>query len=932
MATSSKRQREAIEQLTIPGARDDGDGSAPPSKSPNLGSGRLAGVSSLKQPKRSGLPVLKAVKARSNQDENDGEPNGQKRAGAGKRRGPGVPATRIGIRATSAIPAPAMVSTVVDEPESINGTNGSTTGEPLPAIATVFERAMPSLGLIDEVAKPRRGKAKQFDHKGRLEEQRAVLADLRGLLRRLEEEGKAFQLEAVKLDQAVVLHMSLANQDLARYKESEGVRSDAVTGLQAQVDELKRSLEAALKEKEAFQKQAQEASLKLQEELTAKVTLSTQKSEVASQLEQLRSEHDMRVTVLTTEKTQLASQRDAATAELALVRAQLARKDEDTSGTLQSMREMQAFAMSTNERLTTENKVLAEKLAALESSTKSLEVSSSEALSTIARLTAELEASEAAKADAVAVAKDKTETCAAATAELNESLRVAFAEKEMRQLVNVQLADVQNELKAVYAESHALRTEMQMQSTRHGDEVAKFEARRQELDEARAKAVQAAAAEMEALREANVSLESELHTWKTKWQETQAHQNMVEMAALCEAQREADVLKLRLKEAQMTGVQTMEAKDAAIAELTAKVKEGEALRRKLHNTIQELRGNVRVFARTRPFLPSDGPCTESAIVCDVDGVSMRLKKEKEEVAFTFDRVFSPVTGQDKVFDEVAEFVQSAIDGYQVCLFSYGQTGSGKTHTMQGSGNGHMRGIIPRSIEKIIDECAKNREAGWRYSLQASFLEIYNEVVRDLLAKKEDAGKPLAIKMLEKHGGVTVPDLTTVTINAVRDVEGLMDRASRLRSVASTDMNEQSSRSHSVFTLYLKGVHDEQGVVLEGRLNLVDLAGSERISRSGATGERLKEAQAINKSLSALTDVFNAIALKHSHVPFRNSKLTYLLQSCLSGDGKTLMMVNLSPTIESTGESLCSLRFAHSVNMCELGKAKRQFKKKTDADT
>ncbi|KAF0729112.1 hypothetical protein AaE_009406 [Aphanomyces astaci] len=251
--------------------------------------------------------------------------------------------------------------------------------------------------------------------------------------------------------------------------------------------------------------------------------------------------------------------------------------------------------------------------------------------------------------------------------------------------------------------------------------------------------------------------------------------------------------------------------------------------------------------------------------------------------------------------------------------------------MQGSGNGHMRGIIPRSIEKIMAEVTKSEAQGWRYVMHASFLEIYNETVRDLLADKAD--KKLVLKMDPKNGqnAVMVQDLTLVTIDSLHQVEGLMEKAARVRSVACTDMNAQSSRSHSVFSLHLRGVNDAQGTVLEGKLNLVDLAGSERLSRSGATGSRLKETQAINKSLSCLTDVFAAIGNKSPHIPFRNSKLTYLLQSCLSGDGKTLMMVNLSPTVESAHESLCSLRFAQHVNQCELGKPKRQLKKKSDED-
>uniref|UniRef100_K3WUH1 Kinesin-like protein n=1 Tax=Globisporangium ultimum (strain ATCC 200006 / CBS 805.95 / DAOM BR144) TaxID=431595 RepID=K3WUH1_GLOUD len=362
----------------------------------------------------------------------------------------------------------------------------------------------------------------------------------------------------------------------------------------------------------------------------------------------------------------------------------------------------------------------------------------------------------------------------------------------------------------------------------------------------------------------------------------------------------------------------------------------------MHNTIQELRGNVRVFARTRPFLPSDRlnerdpDALVPAISCEYDGQTMKLKRpgktasssEPELYTFSFDKVFAPSMGQDAVFEEVSEFVQSSLDGYHVCLFSYGQTGSGKTHTMQGSGNGQMRGIIPRSIEKVLHECEVLKLQGWNYTVQVSFLEIYNETLKDLLAGKDSGDSKLGIKK-DAKGGVYVPDLTMVDVTAMEQVEALMERASRARSVACTDMNSQSSRSHSVFTLHLQGVNEAEGVSLDGKLNLVDLAGSERASRSNVSGDRLKETQAINKSLSCLADVFTAIGNKSSHIPFRNSKLTYLLQTSLSGDGKTLMMVNLSPTLESASESLCSLRFAKQVNQCELGKPKRQIKSKKD---
>jgi len=152
------------------------------------------------------------------------------------------------------------------------------------------------------------------------------------------------------------------------------------------------------------------------------------------------------------------------------------------------------------------------------------------------------------------------------------------------------------------------------------------------------------------------------------------------------------------------------------------------------------------------------------------------------------------------------------------------------------------------------------------------------------------------------------------------------------SVSATEMNQQSSRSHCAFILHITGTNTKRNKKVEGCLNLVDLAGSERLKRSGATGAAAKETAAINKSLSALVDVFDAISKKRSHVPFRNSKLTYLMQSCLSGHGKTMMIVNVSPTTASGGETLCSLRFAKQVNQTELGRAKKHVSSNTSSSS
>ena len=387
----------------------------------------------------------------------------------------------------------------------------------------------------------------------------------------------------------------------------------------------------------------------------------------------------------------------------------------------------------------------------------------------------------------------------------------------------------------------------------------------------------------------------------------------------------------------------IEERDRRIEQLEAEVLKGEQIRRDMHNTIQELRGNIRVFVRTRPFLPGDNGCVTSSLDIHPDGENLSIESKSNTHDFKFDKIFAPSSGQEAVFDEVSEFVQSALDGYHVCLFSYGQTGSGKTHTMQGSGSGAMRGIIPRAVEQILSQAKSMQKQKWRFTMTASFLEIYNEELKDLLVNMNEGvvskssgmatrnqnqnQSKLSIKR-ERDGKGYVAGLRKIHIDTedaeegMRCLKNLMASAARARSVASTKMNAVSSRSHSVFMLHLNGVNQDDGTIVEGAMNLCDLAGSERLDRSGAGSDakRLKETQSINKSLSCLGDVFTALSNGSSHVPFRNSKLTYLLQDCLSGDGKALMFVNLSPTSESSSESLCSLRFAKRVNQVELGKA------------
>ena len=378
---------------------------------------------------------------------------------------------------------------------------------------------------------------------------------------------------------------------------------------------------------------------------------------------------------------------------------------------------------------------------------------------------------------------------------------------------------------------------------------------------------------------------------------------------------------------------------ASLRESEAKLAEGEAIRRKMHNTIQELKGNIRVFCRVR--LKNAEEVQREAGKPDVfdfitrgeqagTGLNLHLRTAKAQAtdeatryAFNFDKTFGPATGQEEVFEEVSQLVQSALDGYKVCIFAYGQTGSGKTHTM--FGNAGSRGLIPRSLEQIFKSTRElEEEQGWEFKLKASMLEVYNEAYKDLLGSSLPEGKQHSVKH-DAHGNTEVTFLTEFEVGSQADAERLIESSLSKRSVAATKMNSSSSRSHSVFVLKVHGRNRQTQQTIAGVLNLIDLAGSERLSRSGAKGQQLKEAQNINKSLSALGDVISSIATKESHIPYRNSKLTWLLQPCLGGDAKTLMVVNVAPSSASAQESLCSLRFAAKVNACEVGTAKPKRK-------
>ncbi|KAJ0014288.1 hypothetical protein Pint_19739 [Pistacia integerrima] len=342
--------------------------------------------------------------------------------------------------------------------------------------------------------------------------------------------------------------------------------------------------------------------------------------------------------------------------------------------------------------------------------------------------------------------------------------------------------------------------------------------------------------------------------------------------------------------------------------------------RKLYNQVQDLKGNIRVYCRVRPFL--NGQANRASTVDNIEegniSITTQLKYGKEgRKTFSFNKVFSPAATQAEVFSDTQALIRSVLDGYNVCIFAYGQTGSGKTYTMTGPKEltEEGLGVNFRALSDLFI-LADQRKDTISYDICVQMLEIYNEQVRDLLVTDgQNKRYPFS------QNGINVPDANLVPVSTTSDVLYLMDLGQKNRSVGATAMNDRSSRSHSCVTVHVQGRDLTSGAILRGSMHLVDLAGSERVDKSEVTGDRLKEAQHINKSLSALGDVIASLAQKNSHVPYRNSKLTQLLQDSLGGQAKTLMFVHISPELDALGETISTLKFAERVATVELGAAR-----------
>ena len=321
---------------------------------------------------------------------------------------------------------------------------------------------------------------------------------------------------------------------------------------------------------------------------------------------------------------------------------------------------------------------------------------------------------------------------------------------------------------------------------------------------------------------------------------------------------------------------------------------------------------IKVAVRCRPMSVKEVQDNRECVVRVFPSKGeVNVQRSSDEVPkiFTFDSVYDVSSSQEGIFTELAyPIIENVLEGYNGTIFAYGQTGTGKTHTISGIPKDPVhKGIMPRAFETIFKniECISKRQ----YLVRASYLELYNEEIRDLLSKNQQN----KLDLKEKDGQVYVKDLSTFVVKSPADLLEVFNEGTVNRHVRATNMNETSSRSHSIFSITIESSEfgpDGKSHIKVGKLNIVDLAGSERMDKTGATGEGVKEGIKINLSLSTLIHVIQCLTDPSSRfVPYRDSKLTRLLQDSLGGNTKTCMIANIGPADYNMEETLSTLRYA-----------------------
>jgi len=329
------------------------------------------------------------------------------------------------------------------------------------------------------------------------------------------------------------------------------------------------------------------------------------------------------------------------------------------------------------------------------------------------------------------------------------------------------------------------------------------------------------------------------------------------------------------------------------------------------------RESVKVAVRLRPMSSTEtSQGYHSVVEIDQESASVRITNPQgQPISFSFDYAFPDSCTQEEVYEMTsASIVSGVLEGYNGTIFAYGQTGTGKTYSMDGKSHGEHRGIVPRAFDHIFDYMAANSDSQ-QFLVTVTYVEIYNDEIRDLLAAQQ---VPLKIREDPAHG-ITIKGVVTHKVNDIEDLRTLIKYGKKNRKVRKTNMNAESSRSHSILTVCVETLSkiDGQEHVRSARLNLVDLAGSERVAKTGAEGVGFLEGVNINYELMILGNCISALTSKgQTHIPYRDSKLTMLLRDSLGGNARTLMIAALGPADYNFSETMSTLRYAERAKKIE----------------
>jgi len=339
---------------------------------------------------------------------------------------------------------------------------------------------------------------------------------------------------------------------------------------------------------------------------------------------------------------------------------------------------------------------------------------------------------------------------------------------------------------------------------------------------------------------------------------------------------------------------------------------------------------VKVAVRVRPFTAAEKVIDPRGCVFMQENVTV-LSRGAERRQFTYDYslwshdsfaveegVYYKDSDESKYQDQTAVFeavgqpaLHNALKGFHACVFAYGQTGSGKSYTMVG--DQANPGLIPLFCQELFSWADEAAASNRSLDVEVQIFEIYNEHLTDLLS--EELPEP-AITVQETPAGVYIDGLVSVGVRNYHELEEAMTRGNARRTQAATAMNDTSSRAHTIYRLVLTQTAQRSDEVLNCEVNLVDLAGSERVGETGVTGVRFKEGTHINLSLSNLRAVIAALTSNHTHVPYRDSQLTFILKNALGGNSKTAMVATISPAMLNYSQTLSTLRYAQQVKFIE----------------